>query len=192
MSGGEKFSVSDDLHKLTEDDLNYLASIPLKSIVDFRGEEEQKFAPDKLPVSVVNEFKLPIDPGNVISLMGLTDLDSTQMDSIMMRMNILFVTDKDFIGYYKEFFKLLQQEKNLPLLFHCSAGKDRTGMGAALILYALGVDEQTIMEDYLASNVYLSDKYAKEIAMNPNLKSVLSVKKEFLQAGLDQIKNNTW
>ena len=147
---------SDDLHKLTENDLNYLASIPLKSIVDFRGEEEQKFAPDKLPVSVVNEFKLPIDPGNVISLMGLTDLDSTQMDSIMMRMNILFVTDK--------------------------------GMGAALILYALGVDEQTIMEDYLASNVYLSDKYAKEIAMNPNLKSVLSVKKEFLQAGLDQIK----
>lgn len=114
---------SDDLHKLTENDLNYLASIPLKSIVDFRGEEEQKFAPDKLPVSVVNEFKLPIDPGNVISLMGLTDLDSTQMDSIMMRMNILFVTDKDFIGYYKEFFKLLQQEKNLPLLFHCSAGK---------------------------------------------------------------------
>ena len=179
---------SDDLHKLTEDDLNYLASIPLKSIVDFRGEEEQKFAPDKLPVSVVNEFKLPIDPGNVISLMELTDLDSTQMDSIMMRMNILFVTDKDFIGYYKEFFKLLQQEKNLPLLFHCSAGKDRTGMGAALILYALGVDEQTIMEDYLASNVYLSDKYAKEIAMNPNLKSVLSVKKEFLQAGLDHIK----
>ena len=61
-------------------------------------------------------------------------------------------------------------------------------MGAAQILYALGVDEQTIMEDYLASNVYLSDKYAKEIAMNPNLKSVLSVKKEFLQAGLDQIK----
>ena len=37
-------------------------------------------------------------------------------------------------------------------------------MGAALILYALGINEQTMMEDYLASNVYLSDKYAKEIA----------------------------
>ena len=65
--------------------------------MDFRGEEEQKFAPDKLPVSVVNEFKLPIDPGNVISLMELTDLDSTQMDSIMMRMNFLFVSEDENI-----------------------------------------------------------------------------------------------
>lgn len=91
--------------------------------MDFRGEEEQKFAPDKLPVSVVNEFKLPIDPGNVISLMGLTDLDSTQMDSIMMRMNILFVTDKDFIGYYKEFFKLLRKKKISPSFFTVLPGK---------------------------------------------------------------------
>ncbi|MFR5658474.1 MAG: tyrosine-protein phosphatase [Butyricimonas faecihominis] len=179
---------SDDLHNLTEEDLDYLASIPLKSIVDFRGKEEQQAAPDKLPASVVNEFKLPIDPGNVLSLMRFSELDSTQLDSVMMRMNVLFVTDTNFIGYYKEFFKLLREEKNLPLLFHCSAGKDRTGMGAALILYALGVDEQTIMEDYLASNVYLSNKYAKEIAIHPNLKSVLTVKREFLQAGLDQIK----
>ena len=43
-------------------------------------------------------------------------------------------------------------------------------MGVALILYALGINEQTMMEDYLASNVYLSDK------------------REFLQAELDQIK----
>ena len=55
-------------------------------------------------------------------------------------------------------------------------------------LYALGINEQTMMEDYLASNVYLSDKYAKEIAIHPNLKSVLTVKREFLQAELDQIK----
>ena len=58
-------------------------------------------------------------------------------------------------------------------------------MGVALILYALGINEQTMMEDYLASNVYLSDK---EIAIHPNLKSVLTVKREFLQAELDQIK----
>ena len=61
-------------------------------------------------------------------------------------------------------------------------------MGVALILYALGINEQTMMEAYLASNLYLSDKYAKEIAIHPNLKSVLTVKREFLQAELDQIK----
>ena len=40
------------------------------------------------------------------------------------------------------------------LLFHCTAGKDRTGMGAALLLYALGVPKATIMQDYLATNTY--------------------------------------
>ena len=61
-------------------------------------------------------------------------------------------------------------------------------MGVALILYALGINEQTMMEDYLASNVYLSDKYAKEIAIHPNLKSVLTVKREFQQPELDHNK----
>ena len=63
-------------------------------------------------------------------------------------------------------------------------------MGAALILYALGVDEATIMQDYLASNIYLDNKYAKELERNPELKSVLTVKREFLQAGIDRIKQD--
>ena len=84
----------------------------------------------------------------------------------------------------------MQDSTRVPLLFHCSAGKDRTGTAAALILYALGVDEAIIMEDYLASNHYLGDKYAKELEQNPGLKPVLTVKREFLQAAIDRIKQD--
>lgn len=181
---------SDDLHLLTEADLQYLSSIPIRTIVDFRGQDEMQQAPDKIPASVHEEYKLSIDPGNVTSLMGLTKLEANQMDDIMKKIYTLSLSDSVFIDKYKEFFKLLQDQEELPLLFHCSAGKDRTGTGAALVLYALGVDEKKIMDDYMASNTYLSDKYAKELEMYPNLIAVLTVKLEFLQTGIERIKTD--
>jgi protein-tyrosine phosphatase len=48
-------------------------------------------------------------------------------------------------------FDLLLEAGSPALLFHCTAGKDRTGFGAALILSALGVDRDTVLEDYLAT-----------------------------------------
>jgi protein-tyrosine phosphatase len=61
-------------------------------------------------------------------------------------------------------------------------------MGAALFLASLGVDEQTIMEDYLSSNEYLGDKYSSLISAHPELEALITAKKEYLQAGLDRIK----
>ena len=108
----------------------------------------------------------------------------------MKDMNILLVTDSACIHQYKEFFKLLQNGDDIPLMFHCSAGKDRTGMGAALVLSALGVDEQTILKDYLLSNTYLANKYAGLKSQYPTISSLFEVKPEFLQAGLDKIKKD--
>lgn len=179
---------SDDLHNLTDDDLNYLSSIPLVSIVDFRSSDEIKRSPDRLPASVKKDYTYSITPGNLLAAKSLADLKMEQMDSAMMEMNILLVNDTSCVNRYKDFFALLQDEKDVPLMFHCSAGKDRTGMGAALVLFALGVDENTIIEDYLSSNTYLGDKYAHYIAQNPNLKPLFEVKKEFLKAGIDEIK----
>ena len=48
----------------------------------------------------------------------------------------------------------LLEAKGQPLLFHCTAGKDRTGFAAAITLRLLGVPEETILEDYLLSNDY--------------------------------------
>ena len=63
-------------------------------------------------------------------------------------------------------------------------------MAAALFLFSLGVDENTIFENYLESNTYLTDKYSKYIADRPNLKPLFEVKVEFLKAGIDQIKKD--
>lgn len=181
---------SDDLHNLTDKDLHYLASIPLVSIVDFRSPDEIKRSPDKLPVSVKKDYAYSITPGNLLAAKSLSDLKESQMDSAMMDMNILLVSDTSCVSNYKDFFTLLQDEKEVPLMFHCSAGKDRTGMGAALVLFALGVDENTVFDDYLSSNIYLGDKYDQYIAQNPNLKPLFQVKKEFIKAGIDKIKKD--
>lgn len=181
---------SDDLYKLTDTDLNYLASIPLISIVDFRAQSEIDLAPDKNPSSLKTNYALSITPGQLNSWEKIQSLTTAQMDSAMMNINIDFVTNPEIIEHYKTFFDLLQNQDEVPLMFHCSAGKDRTGMGAALFLSALGVDEETIMNDYLSSNNYLAEKYAPMIAEHPSLEPMFTVKKEFIQAGLNQIKKD--
>jgi protein-tyrosine phosphatase len=54
---------------------------------------------------------------------------------------------------WRRFFKLLAERDVYPLLFHCSAGRDRTGVGAAMLLSLLGVSRETIVADFLESNV---------------------------------------
>lgn len=183
---------SDDLHNLTDIDLKFLSSIPLISIVDFRSEQEMASAPDKNPSSVKTNYAYSISPGNLMAAVtsDISKLTAEYADTLMMQMNELLVIDSACINQYRKFFALLQDEGNIPLMFHCSAGKDRTGMGAALILFTLGVDEQTIVEDYLASNIYLADKYAKYKSENPALTPLFEVKSQFLQAGLNRIKKD--
>jgi len=128
---------------------------------------------------------LPITPGN---LTDLTKLKGSEVDAVMMNINKSIVTDPKSIKQYREMFDLLQNPtENTPLLFHCTAGKDRTGMAAALILYALGVNQQLIFEDYLLSNKHIEEKFAPIIQERPELKNLFIVKKEFLQAGIDAI-----
>lgn len=183
---------SDDLHNLTEEDLAYLSSIPLVSIVDFRSEDEMSQAPDKNPASVKQNYKYSINPGNLMAVISADKQNITEMkaDTLMMNMNELLVTDSASINQYRKFFKLLQGDGNTPLMFHCSAGKDRTGMGAALVLFSLGVNEQTILNDYLLSNKYLAYKYAKYKAEYPALSSLFEVKVGFMQAGINKIKKD--
>ena len=181
----------DELCLLTDADLNYLSSIPLISIVDFRSEEEIEGAPDKNPTSVKKNYPLSISPGNMSAMwksIHENAISADMIDSLMKELYILLVNDSISIKRYKEFFALLQDSSQIPLLFHCTAGKDRTGMGTALLLFALGVDEQSIIDDYLLSNVYLDAKYAPLKALYPAIATAFEVKAEFISAGLQKIK----
>lgn len=178
-----------DLAGLTPADLGYLQNLPLTTVVDFRTNEEIVDAPDKLP-SVTKSHHYGIAPGNLglASLGDMVDLKREEINKKMIEMNETLVSDPTIIDQYRKYFALLQDEKNTPLMFHCSAGKDRTGMAAALFLSALGVDEETIMSNYLLSNTYLGDKYASFLADYPALEGMFVVRPEFIQAGLDRIK----
>ncbi|MDR2084281.1 MAG: tyrosine-protein phosphatase [Bacteroidales bacterium] len=179
---------SDDLSNLTKTDLTYLSTIPIKTIVDFRSESEIEQAPDKIPHGTKKRFEINIEPGNILSGIDMNFTSPNTADTLMMIMNETFVLDSTIIASYKYFFELIQDNENIPLIYHCSAGKDRTGMATALILYSLGVPEETIMHDYLLSNVYLTNKYETYIKQYPGMASVFTVKEEFLQAGISKIK----
>ena len=83
-------------------------------------------------------------------------------------------------------------------LYHCSAGKDRTGIATALILSALGVPRETILADYELSNTYYRPDYSQGAANNPQAKAFLQlpedvrttlmgVDRRYLQAVFDMI-----
>ena len=56
---------------------------------------------------------------------------------------------------YRKFFEMLLKQEEGAILWHCTAGKDRAGTGAVLVLKALGVDDETIRRDYMLTNEYL-------------------------------------
>jgi len=176
---------SDDLCDLTKSDLHYLESIPIHAVIDFRSKSEAENALDKLPGGSVG-YSLPFIPGDLNSLSQINSGD-LQLDNFMHGIYKSLVSDSACIKNYRDFFSLLQEEKNIPLIFHCSAGKDRTGMAAVFILSALDVDKPTIMHNYLLSNCYLADKYEKITARFPNIKPLFEVKPAYLENAFSEI-----
>lgn len=178
---------TDDMYKLSENDLAYLSDIGLRTVVDFRSEDEAKISADKLPSTTLNHVLLPIFPGNLTDLQ-YENITAELIIDYMKAMYAGICTEESIINQYRSFFALLQDETKIPLSFHCSAGKDRTGVGAALFLYSLGVSEDIIIKDYLLSNNYLEDKYAAFAEKIPEYKIIGMVDAEYLQITFSSIK----
>ena len=140
------------LHAVTADDIATLSALGVKHIVDFRGDGERARWPTKLRDSVV------IHELTIVPTIGaaLTDLvanpDSTGADVVRVMRQAYGSYITDWHHRYAAMFDLLLHEIPAPLLFHCTAGKDRTGVAAMLLLAALGVEEEVIRIDYLATN----------------------------------------
>lgn len=181
---------SDDMMHLTATDIHYLDQIPIRTVVDFRSEAEISQSPDKKIPSATETYDFSITPGNITSLPfeDIARLSAQEADSLMRTVNRELVTDSRTIEQYKKLFVLLQEEDNTPLVFHCTAGKDRTGYGAYLFLSSLGVDEATCLQDYLDSNVYLAAKYGPYMEKYPDLKPLFEVRPAYLKTAIHQIK----
>jgi protein-tyrosine phosphatase len=90
--------------------------------------------------------------------------DFSQMPpNLLDRVNRLLVSD--FTAQFGGLLRALIDAANRPLVFHCTQGKDRAGFGAAMVLSALGVPWETVVEDYLLSNHFRKEENDKMLGM---------------------------
>lgn len=145
---------SDRLSDLTEDDLADLASYGIRTVVDFRTEAEAQRDRSRLWPTVTTHAPLPIgdeiaQQEDFVERLKSGDVDSvTEADVADMYRELL----DDHCEQYQAFMALVLDVDQLPLLFHCTAGKDRTGVAAALVLDACGVDRATVLDDFELTN----------------------------------------
>lgn len=144
---------SDAIDKLSDKDLKTFKDKRIVTVVDFRGVEEAKKAPDRLPQNT----QYLLSPAGSNNLPTVQDIAKMLKDKNF----LLDMYGEGGLPYFGEryrplFVQLLTLKPDEALLFHCTGGRDRTGMASALFLKILGVPQDVIENDYLASNYYLS------------------------------------
>ena len=178
---------SDHLAALTQDDIVELSRHGLGRVYDFRGEAER--APLLCAMPGVAVYSLPIEPTVV---QGMTDLLATghrltPQDTVRLMQNTYRAFVHNNAAAYAEFFRLLLEE-DVPMVFHCTAGKDRTGFACALILHTLGVPDDVIAEDYLMTNRFYRRDPNSGSDLPDDVKQVLgAVQPAFLGAAFEAI-----
>ena len=183
---------SASLGRLTDADALALEQTGLRTVVDLRGEVERERAPSRLDAlpGVAAHF-LPIEP----SLGGPRRTEriphaTTGAEALAMMRRAYKSYALDWPHRYAALFDLLLQPARRPLLFHCTAGKDRTGFGAALLLAALGVGHEAILADYLATNRLWQGDADIRAVLPPAVADVLmSVHGELLDVAFEAIRD---
>ncbi|MGW2374351.1 MULTISPECIES: tyrosine-protein phosphatase [Kitasatospora] len=156
---------SDGLNHVTAEDLDPLGALGLRAVVDLRSSDEIREAgPDRLPDGVAThhlpllatDFDIHLTLRSALADRSprkqRTLLGDGRAAAMMTGLYRWFVTDPVARERFAALLRLLADPDGVPLLFHCSAGKDRTGWAAALVLTALGVDRETVLADYLLTN----------------------------------------
>ena len=178
---------SDHLAALTPQDQTQLQALGVARAVDFRGEAERAAQAYALPG--VAYHPLTIEPTVVQRAQELLraghPLSAQDAVGLMQETYLAFVDAN--APRFASLFRLLL-ESDAPLVFHCTAGKDRTGFAAALILLALGVPREVVMQDYLLTNgLYRRPESLKSSAPEEELNVIWRVREDFLQAALQAV-----
>jgi len=148
---------SGKLSEITETECDVIKRAGIKTIIDLRSNKERQSAPDAECLFDFAQYKsIPI----VVNAPSGTEAYEA------------FADDAEISASISAIFSILADRDNLPVIIHCSAGKDRAGGISALVQLLLGVKDDDIMADYL-----LSRKAGKE------------VREEWLQAALEQVED---
>jgi protein-tyrosine phosphatase len=183
---------SNHLAHLTDDDGAALRAVGLRSAFDLRGTEERVAALCRLDHITVHS--LPIEPAVVGALRA--HLARSGSLSAEETCELMRESYRGYVRHHTASFRALFAhllEDHAPLVIHCTAGKDRTGFAAALILSALGVAEETIVDDYLMTNRYyrMEPATANSTELPDEVKAVLtSVEGSFLEAAYQAIRSD--
>lgn len=178
---------SDHLAALTPDDARTLQSLGVSRAFDFRGVSERAAVPYALPG--VSQHSLPIEPTVVQRLKELIEAGRsvTPEHTVELMQDTYRAFVHDNAARFAALFAHLL-DSDAPLVFHCTAGKDRTGFAAALILFALGVPREVVMHDYLLTNdLYRMPALPDARAPREVLDVLWRVRRDFLDAALHAV-----
>ena len=196
---------SDGLDKLSDEDYQTLLALDMKLVCDLRTKYERDKGPDRLPPgteSVVLDVLADSADQTELITKAITSGDVAQQQALLgdgkaARLLVdggrALVTTPSAQEAYTTMLDRLSDPASYPTLFHCTAGKDRTGWASALVLSALGVDRETVEADYLRSNDELAERNeatltAVEKIIDPSLlEPVLGVRREYLAASFEAV-----
>jgi protein-tyrosine phosphatase len=138
------------LAELTDEDVAYLGRLGLRLSCDLRSPEEVAAHPDRLPPgAAARHTAIAAEVGRVRRVVTLT----RKRHRIQELLQDVYTIMLDQNGpVFAGIIRAAADPANLPLVIHCTAGKDRTGLAAALLLLALGVPQETVIADYTLSN----------------------------------------
>ncbi len=147
---------SGSMHGLTANDFAYLSKLGIVVVCDFRDHNERKVEPvawpaGRAPTVYAEDYDMATN--GMMPIGDLHKMTATQAQEMLATSYPKMLTF--FAGQYRRMFAELLAG-HAPLAFNCAGGKDRTGVAAALLLTALGVPRETVIEDYLLTNRYLN------------------------------------
>lgn len=193
---------SDHLAGLTRSDLKRFEQLNIQLIIDTRTPSERTSRPNRLPKNnPPRTINFPIEVGNRSIEELKRKVFFGQTDGLDLHSELIQNYKLGVTTHGKEVMALIEllcDPDNLPALIHCNSGKDRTGIACALLLEVLGVDRETIFQDYLLSATFM-EKMVNRLAVKvklislfradtAQLRHMLSTRRVFLQAAFDEME----
>jgi protein-tyrosine phosphatase len=197
---------SNQLNPIAPDDMKKLAALGLKNDFDLRAAGEREAKPDQLPAGVKNVWLNVLadakdtKPAEVEEMLHAPKAANETLGNGKGAAKFIdayrqFVTLPSAKAAFRQLFIELGDKDQLPALFHCTTGKDRSGWATAALLTLLGVPEEKVYEDYLRSNEYILPAYKQAIdgfvaeGGDPSIpQELLGVKTEYLQSAFAEVK----
>ena len=178
------------LGNLTQVDRANLGRLGVRTIVDLRGVSEAAETPHRVDGIDCRIVGAHIEPGVGEKIRGAV-ADGTASPHLMMQ----FLTDhyRDYprrcAPGFRTLFATLSDGTHRPLVFHCTAGKDRTGFASALLLTLLGVPWETVMDDYLRTNELWTGHVGRYPELDIDTRAaIVEARTAYLEAAFDVVR----